>query len=508
MTLPRFLLLLSFFEGGTVMAAELLGAKMLAPFFGSSLYVWTTTLAMTLGALTSGYFAGGLLSVKPQRTRLLLFILLVSSALISLMPLSAGFLLNLIPLGNLWLGLFLSGLFILFPPIFFLGMVSPLIIAELSDEIAAPGKAAGMIYAISTLGGILYTFLFGFWAIPAFGLSFPAVLSGFILAGLSCLLLVRKNSIAVFSMVLVVSLGLAFFSQVAADPGRELKILSLREGLLGQVMVTDYQQSGSRLNRRYLLVNRVVQTEYAPADSEPYSRYAHRLSQFAQSALERDSALVLGLGGGAVSNLLLRKAGFHQVDACEFDRRIYEAAQTYFGLDPRVNVTIDDARHHLRQIKTRYSLIVFDLFRGEESPEHVLTLESLEQLKANISRKGLVFINSHGFVNGSAGKGNRSLIRTLNKAGYTVRLFATNPHEAFSNLLILAALESKNLTPLLNKAASDLTPMAMPDMSQAYVLTDNHPVLNVLNTQASASWRKAYFNEMIRYREQGLPVFR
>ena len=490
------------------MATELLGAKMLAPFFGSSLYVWTTTLAMTLGALTSGYFVGGLLSVKPQRTRLLLFVLLVSSALIGLMPFSAGFLLNLIPLGNLWLGLFLAGLFILFPPIFFLGMVSPLIIAELSEEIAAPGKAAGMIYAISTLGGILYTFLFGFWAIPAFGLSLPAVLSGLILACLTCFLLMQKQGITTVFAILAVSLCLLPFSQVAADPGRELKILSLREGLLGQVMVTDYQEPGSRLKRRYLLVNRVIQTEYTPATPEPYSRYAHLLSQFAEVLPQRDLALVLGLGGGAVSNLLLRKAGFKNVEACEFDVRIYEAAQAYFGLDSRVKVTIDDARHHLRQIKGRYSLVVFDLFRGEESPEHVLTLESLIQLKSNLSPQGLVFINSHGFVNGRTGRGNRSLIRTLRKAGYFVRLFATTSHEVSSNLLILAALNPENLVPMLNNYPSGLTPIAFPDLSQTYLLTDNHPVLNVLNTQASASWRKAYLNDMFRYREQGLPVFR
>ncbi|MGE3728244.1 MAG: fused MFS/spermidine synthase [Candidatus Sericytochromatia bacterium] len=490
------------------MAVELLGAKMLAPFFGSSLYVWTTTLAMTLGALTSGYFVGGLLSVKPQRTRLLLLVLLISAALIGLMPLSAGFLLNIIPLGNLWLGLFLAGLFILFPPIFFLGMVSPLIIAELSAEIDAPGKAAGMIYAISTLGGILYTFLFGFWVIPAFGLSLPAVLSGLVLAVLTCFFLNQRRRLTTVLGILAASLCLLPFAQVAADPRRELKILSLREGLLGQVMVSDYQEPGSQLKRRHLLVNRVIQTEYTPAASEPYSRYAHRLSQFAQAALERDSALVLGLGGGAVSNLLLRKAGFHQVDACEFDRRIYEAAQQFFGLDPRVNVTIDDARYHLRQIKTKYSLVVFDLFRGEESPEHVLTLESLEQLKTNLSSKGLVFINSHGFVSGAAGNGNRSLIRTLKKAGYIVHLFATNPQEVSSNLLILAALEPETLEPVLKSATPDLTPIALPDMAQTYLLTDNHPVLNVLNTQASASWRKAYLQDMFRYREQGLPVFR
>ena len=48
------------------MAAELLGAKMLAPYFGSSLYVWATVLAITLGGLAAGYFMGGILSYKSK----------------------------------------------------------------------------------------------------------------------------------------------------------------------------------------------------------------------------------------------------------------------------------------------------------------------------------------------------------------------------------------------------------------------------------------------------------
>ena len=71
-TNKKFFFLLSFIEGGAVMATELLGAKMLAPYFGSSLYVWATVLAVTLGGLAIGYFLGGLLSFK-TKTPLTLF---------------------------------------------------------------------------------------------------------------------------------------------------------------------------------------------------------------------------------------------------------------------------------------------------------------------------------------------------------------------------------------------------------------------------------------------------
>ena len=77
----NFFFLLSFIEGGSVMAAELLGAKMLAPYFGSSLYVWASVLAITLGGLAVGYFAGGILSYKSKNPLTLFYVLLADGHL-------------------------------------------------------------------------------------------------------------------------------------------------------------------------------------------------------------------------------------------------------------------------------------------------------------------------------------------------------------------------------------------------------------------------------------------
>src|ERR1039458_10759485 len=78
---------LSFLEGASVMAAELLGAKMLAPYFGTSLYVWSAVLAVTLGGLAMGYFAGGIFSEKKNTERNLYYILLASAIFLIAMPL-------------------------------------------------------------------------------------------------------------------------------------------------------------------------------------------------------------------------------------------------------------------------------------------------------------------------------------------------------------------------------------------------------------------------------------
>lgn len=71
------LLVLSFIEGGCVMMVELAGAKMLAPWFGTSLYVWSAVLGVTLGGLMLGYYAGGILSRRAaDNERVLYWIML------------------------------------------------------------------------------------------------------------------------------------------------------------------------------------------------------------------------------------------------------------------------------------------------------------------------------------------------------------------------------------------------------------------------------------------------
>jgi len=68
------------------MATELCGSKLIAPYFGSSLYVWASVIAITLGSLAAGYFFGGKLSLKENRVQILRLILAVSAVYIGLMP--------------------------------------------------------------------------------------------------------------------------------------------------------------------------------------------------------------------------------------------------------------------------------------------------------------------------------------------------------------------------------------------------------------------------------------
>ena len=165
-----FLFIVSFVEGGAVMAVELVGAKLVGPFYGNSLYVWAAVLGLTLGGLTAGYFLGGLISRKYPCKRTLYAVVLASAVLVALMPSIGAAVMEATLNLELRVGITLSCLAFLFPPLLCFGMVSPLIIRLVTTHDGAIGRAAGTVYAVSTVGGILATYVIAFHAIPEFGM--------------------------------------------------------------------------------------------------------------------------------------------------------------------------------------------------------------------------------------------------------------------------------------------------------------------------------------------------
>lgn len=168
---PRRLLYpVSFIEGGALMAVEIAGAKLVAPFYGNSLYVWAAVLALTLGGLATGYFLGAAVSRRYPTMKALFIIVLVAAMLVAAMPWTAAAIMEATLGLELRAGITIACLVFLFPPLACFGMVSPLIIRLASVEENTAGHVAGKVYAISTLGGILATALVAFYTIPFLGL--------------------------------------------------------------------------------------------------------------------------------------------------------------------------------------------------------------------------------------------------------------------------------------------------------------------------------------------------
>ena len=166
----KILLLTAFIEGASVMAVELLGAKFIEPYFGSSLYTWSSVLAVTLLGLAVGYYLGGIMSKKYRDVEILYKTLGIAAVLVAAMPFIGSFVMEFTLFSDVRAGSVISSMLLIFPVTCCLGMTSPMIISALSSNVEHTGKFAGKTYAISTAGGIISTIVMGFFLISILGL--------------------------------------------------------------------------------------------------------------------------------------------------------------------------------------------------------------------------------------------------------------------------------------------------------------------------------------------------
>jgi len=502
----KYLYLIAFIEGGTVMAIELAGARIIAPFFGTSLFVWASVLAVTLGGLAAGYFAGGWATYRYPPLKVLFWELLAGTLLIALMPFLAVKFMSVTGNLGLRLGSLFSSLTFMFLPLFCMGMVSPTIIHLQNKELKGTGKTAGTIYAISTVGGIAMTLLMGFYFLPEWGIRKSVLLSAVLLAAMAILVVILARKFKTESAIGITTLVIIFLASVKSFTFANVpavKYLYWSEGILGQLTVVDSKTE----NTRTLYINQIPQT-YVNPGKLPVSlwKYPHRLAMIASMKPANSDALLIGLGGGSIA-MELKKMGF-KVDAVELDRRVPEVAEKFFGFKPDgMNVIIDDGRHFIRNAEKKYDLVIIDVLNGEIQPYHMFTMESFAELKRIMEPDGLLIINNQGFLLDERGLGARSVYRTLLESGFRVKHYFAgdlnnsadihfvaspsdfhmpfNPPEHINSCCIDFPVDYPSLVLSLEVLATE----HKPDLSNTEILTDDKPAFVTMYNYSFEEWR-------------------
>lgn len=482
------------------MACELIGAKLIAPYFGGSLYVWASVLAVTLSGLAAGYFLGGMLSKKYNNRSLLFYALLLAGLSFFGMTTIGNYVLGITIYMSVQWGSLVSLLTFLFPPLLFFGMASPVIINLINDDADSSGKSAGIIYSVSTVGGIFFTLLCGFYILPQYGIVKPSmVFGGIILCVALVYFILEKKYSALFIFLPVFFL----FPKNYFPQDKNLSLLYESEGIPGEIKVVDYTYFSPQKEwkkARALLVNNIGQT-IVDAENPEHSLldYTNYASCIASNFPKGSRVLLCGLGGGVIYNRF-RKSGFN-VDAVELDPRMEEVSKKYFSVDSAANITIDDARHFLRTCNKKYDIIFFDTFHGETPPGYVITLESLKEMKKNLSEDGIIMVNFYGFYSGALGKSSAWLYKTFRKAGYKIKMLRTNlQDEKFSNLIFVAGDNEIDFSKISfagtemqgNNSNDCFLPPEKLNLGDAGVFTDEKPMLEYLDIAPSVEWRKAY----------------
>ena len=166
---------IAFVVGAASLGTEIAAARLLAPYFGASTIIWANTIATVLVALSIGYAIGGRVADRRPHLRGLCSIVLLAAVLLAIVPFVADPFLRLSvnALGALSIGGFvgsLVGVLVLVAvPVMLLGAVAPYASRLSVERIDDTGRTIGNLYAISTVGSLLGTFLAALALIPTIG---------------------------------------------------------------------------------------------------------------------------------------------------------------------------------------------------------------------------------------------------------------------------------------------------------------------------------------------------
>lgn len=498
--MTRFLVAFVFVTGASVMELEMAASRLLAPYFGTSQIVWANLIGLILIGLSLGYLLGGRLADRRPDGRLMCAIVLAAGVYEALLPLFSRPILAAMTGG--WFGTpvtvilasFAAILAVFLPPVAALATVSPFAIRLATREVEQSGRVAGALYAASTAGSILGTFVPAFLTIPFLGTRetialFAALQVATAAWGLALGAGRGPRRFGPFLWLLVPALAYGALPGVTKPvPG----LLFEAETFYQYVQVV--RQGGANL----LVVNEGggIQSIYEPGRdftglyTDDYALLPF-LARPRGAPARPERAVVLGSAGGTILRLwdrIARPFVPMELEGVEIDPVVARLAAPYFGFRPgSAAVTVGDARVVLDRSRETYDLVVVDAYSHQlYIPFQLTTVEFFRSVRAHLAPGGFLALN----VNASSPEDPLML-------AFERTLLAAFPHVYVAkvrgplNFLLVGALEPVSLAPLRAIAEDGLAALARPlEGAGAGVPADlDGEAVRALAAELLAAWR-------------------
>jgi spermidine synthase len=453
-TLPRGALLpgsaglklLVFVSGAVLMGLEIVGSRLLAPYFGNSVFVWGSLISLFLIALSAGYYAGGRVADRHPSQALLNSILIGVSAWLFAIAAMAGPVCEAVSaedmkLGEKWGPLLAAAILFLLPSIG-MGVVSPFAVRLATHTVASVGKTSGTLYALSTIGSIAGTMITTFVLIPSMG-------AGEILKGLAAALLATavitfpfasRKAAATAALVAALAGGATAY---AIDPARihltpGAKLLVDVDTPYHHISVVDDPAGYVELRFDRFVESRIENAEPYRSLSA-YTNYFH-LAFLPQPNIKR--VLFIGAGGGVGPRSFHQHDPTMKIEVVDIDAKVLELARSHFHMDDvDVITTAVDGRTYVRQApEGAYDVIVLDAFSiGGRIPFHLVTREFLELCRDRLAPGGVFLMNINSAVQGPKSQIFQSMYKTA------AAVFPENTHAFMLGQGYVARDESTNI---------------------------------------------------------------
>ena len=440
-----------FITGASVMILELTGSRIVAPYFGTSIFVWTGLIGVILGSLSIGYWWGGKISVREANFKTFSSILFGGALLIALASFLSPIVLMFMQKAvlDIRIGSVLAATLLFAPPSVLLSMISPYAVRLKMKDVEHSGTTVGNLYALSTVGSIIGTFLAGFFLIPLLGSAKILFFTSALLMSASFLGYSKNVSSVkigiflylIFSIFAFDKVRLFFSSQTIVDIDTAYNRVFIFESIEPatkrpiRVMSTHFPQWESAM---FLDQDDDLAVEYLK-----FFRIAGHFNP------GLDSALLIGGAGFSYPKDFLKKNPNASMDVVEIDPGLTELAKKYFGLEknPRLAIYHEDGRTFLNRGGKKYDAILIDAFKAVQSvPYQLTTAEAVKKMYEMLTDNGVLLLNVISSIEGDKGKFFRAeywTVKSIFANVYVITVADANDGNTVQNLLLVALKNKK-----------------------------------------------------------------
>lgn len=486
--LRRYLYFTSIISGAAIMIIEILGAKMLAPYMGTSHFVWTAQIAVTLISLAAGYYLGGKIvdGLQLNHASVLYWSIFIAGVYLCIAafacePIAFASLRFNLPIGSL-----ITSGFLFFIPLTCLATVGPFLIKMLTTSIDIIGSNTGKLFGTSTLGSFLGTVLIGYVLIPLLPYSVTLYVVAMVLIALSIiynLVWTEKSILKIFFLIvtfIINIIGLIQIHQLQHSDFLDAKEIYRKNSNFGLLQVIQSKHD----HRLYYLNDFITLNDYDPIQKQGMTIYTSAMEALALAYTPKiEDVLCIGLGAGIVPMNFSRRGA--KVEIIEINPAIMPIAQKYFGCESeKFHLVIADGRAFLNQTNKSFDVIILDAFLGESAPSHLMTRQAFLAMQRGMKSDATLVINT--IVRLEEGKDffAASIEKTLKTVFRHVRVFT----EGNGNVFFTAS--DREIFNMINPLDFDFIPTASRDSvklvfkgivntnpTHGIILTDDyHPV--------------------------------
>ena len=428
------------------MILELVAARLLSPYFGSSNFVWTAIIGIILLAMSLGNVIGGEIASRKNHRYWAGMLLLFASIYIAITPVINVPILEHIKAGNTgteWAAIISSIIFFLIPSTI-LGIITPIIMKERIGDSQKKGEESGRITSISAIGSLVGTFLGGFLLIPALGTKAIFVLLGAIIIP-ATILFVRgnipkeKRYKAVYLLTIMATICISALSIATVISKNDAGVISI-DTEYGRIILEEddgvlyYRQSGAYSSATFLDENRKFELVF------DYMKKYDIMFNF----LDAKNTAMIGGAGYQYPKYFISHFQDKAMDVIEIDPVSTDIAKKYFFLDDllktygeeRIGLYNEDGRVYLSNTDKKYDAILNDSFSGEVPVGTMATVEAAKTIRQRLNPGGVYMSNTLGAISGDKGRFLRSEVKTLG--------------QVFSHVYVVPVKDSYNPESLVN----------------------------------------------------------